>query len=174
MILETERLLLRPITMEDAVDVYEYSKGAEVGPNAGGKPHADLEETKEILNTVFIGQEGVFGIVWKENGKMIGSVGLIQDPKRENPGSRMLGYAISREYWGRGIMTESVKAVICFGFDIMQLDLISAYCYPANERSRHVLKKCGFEYEGMLKQCELCYDGTIRDNECYALFKERE
>lgn len=171
MILETERLLLRPIILEDAPDIFAYSKNENVGPNAGWKPHESLAETLEVLKTVFIGQEGVFGIVLKGSGKMAGSIGLIEDPKRENPNARMLGYALSQSCWGRGLMTEAVRAVVQYGFDSLELTLISAYCYPHNARSRRVLHKCGFAYEGCLKQCEILYDGQILDNECYAIVK---
>ena len=171
MTLETERLLLRPITPEDAPDIFAYSKEENVGPNAGWKPHESLAETAEIMRTVLIGQDGVFGIVLKESGHMVGSIGLIADPKRENPNTRMLGYALSQHCWGRGLMTEAVRALIRYGFDCLKLTLISAYCYPHNSRSRNVLRKCGFQYEGCLKQCELLYDGHILDNECYPIIK---
>lgn len=53
----------------------------------------------------------------------------------------------------------------------MNLDLISAYCYPFNSRSKSVIKKLGFKYEGTLKLCEKLYDGKVYDNEWYALMK---
>lgn len=96
--IETERLILRNITENDACDIFEYGKEANVGPNAGWKPHKNIDETKDIMKNVFINQQYVFGIVLKENNKMIGSVGLIKDPKRENPHALMLGYAISEKY----------------------------------------------------------------------------
>lgn len=74
MIIETRRLVLRAITLDDINDIYEYSKEPNVGPNAGWKPHETMEETKQIAEQIFIKQEGVFGIILKENNKMIGSV----------------------------------------------------------------------------------------------------
>ena len=172
MIIETERLILRPIEIGDAKDVFEYSKEENVGPNAGWKPHESMEETMELMKIIFMEQEGVFGIALKEDNKIIGSIGLIQDPKRENSRTRMLGYAISQKYWGQGIMTEAAKKMIEYGFETMGLDLISAYCYPHNQRSKGVIKKCGFTYEGTLKLCEELYDGNIYGNECYAICKK--
>ncbi|MDD4237077.1 MAG: GNAT family protein [Desulfotomaculaceae bacterium] len=167
--LETERLSLRPVTVDDADDIFEYSRTANVGPNAGWKPHENLEETLEIMKLIFLDKEGVFGIVLKEKGKLIGSAGLIADPKRENDQVRMLGYAIGEAYWGQGYMTEAVQAIVRYGFDTLDLDLISAYCYPRNARSKRVLKKCGFTCEGTLKMAEKLYNGNIYDNECWAL-----
>lgn len=170
--LNTERLILKNLTKEDYEAIYKYSKEANVGPNAGWKPHESLEETIEIANMIFIEKEDVWGIFLKENNELIGTIGLIDDPKRENPKVKMLGYAMSEKYWGKGIMTEASKKVIEHGFNNLKLDLISAYCYPFNNRSKRVLEKNGFEYEGTLKQAEQIYNGKIYDNECYALYKK--
>lgn len=110
-------------------------------------------------------------MVLKESGKLIGSIGLVPDHKRINPNVLMLGYAMSPDYWGEGLMIEASKEVIRYGFEVLNLHRISCCCYPFNSRSRSVIKKCGFEYEGTLKDCELRYDGEILDIECYSLSK---
>ncbi len=171
-ILETDRLVLRPVTIEDAEEMYAYFKEPNVGPNAGWKPHDNIKETCDFLHMIFIGKESVYGIELKENGRLVGSLGLIEDPKRENGNTRMLGYSMSENYWGQGIMTEAVKRVLQYGFEEMGLELISAYCYPHNERSKSVISKCGFTYEGTLKRCEVLYNGAVYDNECYSIIKE--
>lgn len=171
LILKTERLILRPITIEDAEDIFEYSKLENVGSNAGWKPHENLNETKEIMEQIFIEKSDVFGIVLKQTNKLFGSLGLINDPKRENEKTRMLGYSISENYWGQGYMTEAAKEIIRYGFEELHLDLISAYCYSHNKRSKRVVEKCGFSYEGKLILCEKLYNGKVYDNECYALLK---
>ena len=167
--IETARLLLRPMRESDAAQVFAYSQEANVGPHAGWKPHASEEETREIMRRVFLGQENVFAIVPKETGRVMGSVGLIEDPKRENPNARMLGYALSEACWGRGLMTEAVKAVIRHGFENPSIEVISAYCYPYNTRSIRILEKCGFSLEGCLHRCERRFDGCVLDNLCYVL-----
>jgi putative acetyltransferase len=170
--IETTRLLLRPIVLSDDADIFEYSKNINVGPNAGWKPHESIEETRRIMKTVFLDKEGVFGIILKSTNKLIGSVGLICDPKRENDKARMIGYALSADYWGNGYMSEAVGAVIEYGFHDLKLDLISAYCYPHNFRSKKVLNKFGFQYEGTLCKCEKLYNDKVCDNECYMLLKK--
>lgn len=167
--LNTNRLILRPITADDAEDMYEYSKDECVGLNAGWKPHESISETMEIMNLIFIGADCTFGIILKDSGKLIGSAGLIDDPKRENERVRMLGYSIGKDYWGRGYMTEAAKAIIDCGFTNLDIDMVSAYCYPDNVRSKRVLEKLGFVYEGKLSECEKLYNGSIKDNECFAL-----
>lgn len=167
--IETERLILRPIVESDAEDIYEYAQSMNVGIDAGWKPHESIEETREVMKLVFLNQESVFGMVLKETGKLFGSIGLIPDPKRQYDKTRMIGYSIGENYWGNGYTTEATRALLRFGFEELKLELISAYCYPYNERSRNVMKKCGFSYEGHLRLAEKRYDGVVLDNECYAI-----
>lgn len=166
----TKRLLLRPVEKGDAAAIYAYSRDAAVGRNAGWKPHESLHETREIMRRVFLERPDVYAIL--ADGRLIGTIGLIPDPKRENNETRMLGYALGVPYWGRGYMTEAARAVVNDGFTAGGYTLISAYCYPENKRSKRVLEKVGFRLEGRLALCERRYDGAVLDNECYALRRE--
>lgn len=172
MILETKRLLLRPLTMADAPQVYAYSREQNVGPNAGWKPHESIGETRGVLKAVFLGRDGIFAMVLRETDRIIGSVGLLPDPKRQNDAAMMLGYAMSETQWGRGLMPEAADAVLHYGFDTLGLALISAYVYPDNRRSARVLEKLGFTREGRLRRCEELYNGRILDNDCYSLLRQ--
>ena len=98
--IETNRLVLRPFSESDAPDVFESCKNPNLGNNAGWKPLETIEETIDVLNTIFIGKEGVWAIVSKETQQVIGSIGIIPDPKIENPHARMLGYWLKEECWG--------------------------------------------------------------------------
>ena len=169
--IETPQLLLRPIVEGDASDIYAYSRNPNVGINAGWHPHASIEETREVMKVVFLGQENVFGIVLRESGVLFGSIGLAADPKRQNDKARMIGYALGEEYWGCGYAAEAVGAMLRFGFEELDLDLISAYCYACNTRSARVLTKCGFRHEGRLRQSDRRYDGAVLDSECYSITK---
>ncbi|RHL05237.1 MULTISPECIES: GNAT family N-acetyltransferase [Bacteroides] len=169
--IETERLLLRPFQESDAEAFFKCCQNPNIGNNAGWKPHGSLEESQEILRSVFISQSGIWAIILKEDGRLIGSVGIIPDPKRENPQARMLGYWLDESHWGKGYMTEAVQSVLDYGFNTLQLSLITANCYPHNERSQQVLKRHGFIYEGTLHQAELTYDGHLYDHQCYYLAK---
>ena len=169
--IETERLLLRPFRESDVEAFFKCCQNPNIGNNAGWKPHGSLEESQEILRSVFISQSGIWAIILKEDGRLIGSVGIIPDPKRENPQARMLGYWLDESHWGKGYMTEAVQSVLDYGFNTLQLSLITANCYPHNERSQQVLKRHGFIYEGTLHQAELTYDGHLYDHQCYYLAK---
>lgn len=170
--IKTERLYLRNITESDAQDIYEYSINPNVGPKAGWEPHKSIEDTKEIMKVIFLNQPHVFGIVLPETGKLIGSLGLLSDPKREYDKAMMLGYALGEEYWGKGYMTEAAQAVIKYGFENLGLELISCNCYPFNIGSMRVIEKCGFKFEGILRMAEKIFDGNIYDHRCYSITRE--
>ncbi len=170
--IKTERLLLRPAEAGDCRDIFEYAKHPEVGPRAGWKPHESEEETARVMRDVFLGKEHVFVIVHGETGRVIGSIGLADDPARDFPVCKMLGYALSRAYWGVGLMTEAVRAMLHYGFREAHLSLISAYCYPQNAASRRVLEKCGFLYEGTLRMAGKSYTGELRDGCCFSMKAE--
>ena len=167
--LETVRLLLRPFQEEDAEVFFACCQNPNLGNNAGWAPHKTIEESREILQNVFIGQENIWAMTLKNTQLLIGSIGIVPDLKRENPQVRMMGYWLDEAYWGKGYMTEAVQAVLNYGFNELQLSLITANCYPQNKRSQQVLERNGFIYEGVLHQAELTYNGNIFDHLCYYL-----
>ena len=169
--LETDRLILRPFIENDCYDMFEYAKNPNVGPNAGWKPHVDIEESKRII-THFMEDKDVLAIVYKENNKVIGSVGLHENRGRRVDNILMLGYIISEDYWGMGLMTECVKSVLDAAFTIMNLDMVFVMHYDFNNRSRRVIEKCGFKYEGRLRRAYTGFDGQVYDELCYSLLRE--
>lgn len=170
-VLETERLILRNWTLGDLDDFYEYAKSLEVGPDAGWQPHACKTDTEKILQA-FIKNDDVWAIEYKENHKVIGSVGLHKDEHRTGINSKMLGYVLSKGYWGKGIMTEVAKEVIRFAFEEEKLDLISIQHFRFNNRSKRVIEKCGFKYEGTFRKGKKLFNGKIVDLVCYSMLKE--
>lgn len=169
--LVTDRLILRKFCEGDLEDFYEYAKNPNVGPNAGWKPHEKIEDTAAILKS-FIEKEEVWAIVYKSTGKVIGSMGLHKDNKRDNENVKMLGYVLSEAYRGRGLTTEAAKEVIRFAFEELGLDLISIFHYPFNKRSKRVIEKCGFKYEGTLRLTSTIYDGSVYDDVCYSMTRQ--
>ena len=145
--LETERLILRPFTERDAADTFAYCKDARVGPPAGWLPHKSLEETLEVIRTIFA-QPHVFALMEKESGRVIGSVGFVGRHRTELPGpDEEIGYALSPDYWGKGLMPEAVREVLRYGFEVLELETIWCGCFDFNQRSRRVAEKCGFQYQ---------------------------
>jgi len=169
--LETERLILRMWSKKDAADLYEYAKNPNVGPNAGWKPHESIMESRQIIKSIFW-ENMCWAMVDKETGKAIGSIGLEKDKFRPDVKSKELGYSLSEEYWGRGLMTEAAKRMIKYAFEDLKLDVLMIRTGDANLRSQRVIEKCGFEYEGTLRRTYRIYDGTIREVRCYSMLKE--
>lgn len=172
---ETARLVLRPWRMEDAEDLYEYAKDPEVGLNAGWKPHDDVEESRKIIKWFTDPEKpGVlFALEEKESGRVIGSLGIEEDGHRPGvEGVFSLGYALSHVCWGKGLMTEAANAAIDYAFQVLGARLLSITHYPFNARSKRVIEKCGFHYEGLLRQASKRFDGTVLDLCCYSMTAE--
>lgn len=148
--IETERLLLRAFQQSDLEDFYEYASVEGVGEQAGWRHHENAEESKRILND-FIADDKTFALVLKNNGKVIGSLGVEQYGMEDKLTEffaykgREIGYVLSKEYWGNGIMTEAVKAVIAYLFEEIGLDFLLCGYYDFNLRSKRVQEKCGFK-----------------------------
>jgi ribosomal-protein-alanine N-acetyltransferase len=148
---ETKRLILRKLKVSDADDIYEYAKNPEVSRYTIWKRHKSPAVSrgfiKYVLSEYRKGIPESWGMVLKENNKFIGTCGF--NKYRPCFKSAEIGYAMSRDYWGKGLMTEAVKAVIGFGFKKLGLHRISANAMPANKGSERVMKKCGMKYEGL-------------------------
>lgn len=169
--LETDRLLLRMWRKKDAPQLYEYAKNPNVGPQAGWKPHESIAESKMIISSIFLANM-CWAIVEKETGHVIGSIGLEEDKFRPNVKSKELGYSLSEDYWGSGIMTEAAKCIIAHSFESLKLDVLMIRTGNENLRSQRVIEKCGFMYEGTLRRTYRIYDGSIREVRCYSMLRE--
>lgn len=148
-VLRTPRLILRPFTDRDAADLYEYARDPRVGPAAGWPPHRSLEESREVIRTVFQ-SPGVFAMELRETGRVVGSVGFVGGhPAGACPGcpDDEIGYALARTHWGRGLAPEAVEAVKEYGFIDLGLRRIWCAHYAGNWRSLRCMEKCGFRYQ---------------------------
>lgn len=163
--LATDRLCLRPFTMDDAPALYELCSDPEVSRLTDWKPHESVQESEDVLRTVFMGTD-TWAIVRGFDRRLIGAIGLMADPKRDNPNARILGYWLATPYWGLGYATEAAKVVCAEAFEEMGVQLISAYYYADNTRSQRVLEKLGMRYEGRLRAASRTWDGRIFDEVC--------
>lgn len=148
--IETERLLLRPFSQSDLYDLNEYASVEGVGEMAGWKHHETLEETRSVLDG-FISEDKTFAIVLKESGKVIGSLGVEEYGMEEaltefyDYKGREIGYALSKDHWGKGIMPEAAGAVIDHLFNVLDLDFLTCGYYEFNTQSKRVQEKCAFK-----------------------------
>lgn len=147
-ILNTERLILRPWKESDLEDFFEYASVDGVGQMAGWIPHKSIEESRKILDD-FISHKKTLALEYQ--GKVIGSLGIecydeTYYPELASLKGREIGYVLSKEYWGQGLMPEAVKSVIQYLFEVEKLDFIIAGHFETNKQSARVIQKCGFEY----------------------------
>ena len=172
-VLTTDRLTLRPWRESDLNDFYEYASVDGVGQMAGWNPHRNLEESKAILSS-FIQNKKTFALEYQ--GKVVGSLGIEKYDEKNYPElndrqGREIGYVLSKEYWGRGLMPEAVKAVIAYLFDAAGLDFIIVGHFDWNSQSRRVVEKCGFRYIKTTK-FETRYE-TVETSVEYILWREQ-
>ena len=148
MILETERLILRPFEDSDAESIYKYAKDPDIGPVAGWQPHTSIENSLEIIRNVLSAPEN-YAICLKPNNEAIGSIGLmigngsnidIKNNEAE------IGYWIGKPFWGQGLIPEAARELIRHAF--IDLELQNLWCgyFDGNEKSKRAQEKCGFTY----------------------------
>lgn len=144
--LETERLILRPWTDDDAQELYRLACDPQVGPPAGWPAHTSEENSLEIIRTVLSKPE-TYAVVLKETGLPVGSIGeFSSDAQFGANGEPELGYWIGREYWGCGLIPEAMRVMLARCF--CQLGAQRVWCshFDGNDKSRRVQEKCGFIY----------------------------
>jgi ribosomal-protein-alanine N-acetyltransferase len=168
--LETERLILRKMTLGDAGDIFVYASDPEVTRYVSWEAHRKIEDAEAFLELVMndYANSGVptWGIVYKGDHRFVGTCGFVN---REPDHVRAeIGYTLARAYWGRGLMPEAVQAMISFGFERMDLNRIEARCIAENGASARVMEKAGMSYEGTLRQREFI-KGAYRDMKMYAI-----
>lgn len=172
--IETPRLILRPWSEDDLADFYEYARVDGVGQMAGWMPHASIDESRNILQR-FIDHKKTLALELKENGKVIGSLGIEKAPAvpeiPEELLGRELGYVLSKEYWGRGLMPEAVAAVIDYCFCVLGYDYLACAHFVRNDQSRRVIEKAGFCFLKEIRH-ETRY-GTVEDTMLYIQYNEK-
>lgn len=144
--IRTKRLLLRAFRPSDLDDLFEYAKVPGVGEMAGW-PHHETKETSQFILRMFIEEKKTFAIVF--DGKVIGSLGIETTnpnhfPELDDLKGKELGYALSKAYWGKGIMPEAASAALNYCFDVLKCDFVTCCSFNWNKQSASVQHKLGF------------------------------
>ena len=172
MILETERLIIRPWCDDDAPDLYIYACDPDIGPPAGWPPHTSVENSLEIIRTVLSAPD-TFAVCLKENGKPIGSIGFHRNDLAEADDEYELGYWIGKPYWGQGLIPEASREMLRYAFEDLGMSLIWCGYYDGNEKSRRVQEKLGFVYQRKTEGIEVRQMNEIRTGHSNLMTKER-
>jgi len=172
--IETERLLLRKVSLDDAPDLLSSASDPEVARHTTWEPYDSIEQVRDFLRSVIStyerGEPANWGVTLRESGRLIGTCGFMADSWIPEYARVSLGYAIAREHWGRGLTTEAVRAAIAFGFDHLSLNRIEARCIAENTASERVMQKAGMSYEGTLRDY-VFRKGAYRDYKVYSILR---
>lgn len=164
MILNTNRLILRPWEMADADSLYEYAKNPSVGPIAGWPPHKSVEESMDVIQNVFNGPE-CYAICLREDNVAIGAIelklnGATDMTEREDECE--LGYWIGEPFWGNGYVPEAAQEILRHGFEDLGMETIWCEYYEGNHKSQRVQEKVGFEYHHTCDEVDVPLMNEIR------------
>ena len=171
--LNTPRLTLRPLTMRDAQDIYDYSRDPEVARHVLWDAHRSLADSRAYLRFILRqyrdGVPSSYGIVLKASGRVVGTIGFMWYSQENH--SVEVGYSLARGVWNQGLMTEALKAVMRLSFEELQVHRVEAQHETSNPASGRVMLKCGMRHEGTLRG-RIYNKGRFVDVELYAILRE--
>ena len=158
MSMETDRIILRPWRESDAEALFRYASDPDVGPRAGWPPHRSIEESLEVIRTVF-NNDTNWAIELRESGDAIGAMGYLPCvgtnlPARE--GEQLVGYWVGKPYWNQGICTEALRLMLDHIRRTTDIKSLISSHYFDNPASGRVMEKCGFVATG-----ETCIDEKL-------------
>lgn len=188
-LMQTDRILLRPWRESDAEMLFKYASDPDVGPRAGWPPHQSVEESMEIIRTVF-NSDHIWAIELKETSEPIehqeqndARTDLTESQQRKDEGQPIgcigyytygesninigkndaeAGYWIAKPYWNRGICTEALQLLIDYCFSVKGFSTIWSDFFVDNPASGRVMEKCGFRDTGDINYCSHLQVGNDR------------
>ena len=170
--LDTRRLVLRKLAPEDLQGVFAYASDPEVTQHLRWGPHRTQGQTKTYLDQVLqeyqTGQDGPWGMEYKDTGRLIGSIHLMAISAQHRKAE--IGFVLSRTRWNRGLATEALRCVLAYSFETIGLNRLEGLCLVENHAAKRVLEKVGMVREGLLRE-SLFQKGAFRDFELYAILK---
>lgn len=171
--LTTNRLLLRQIQPSDAEALFLILSDQEVMEFYGHELHQSLDDTQkliELIQTRYVRREAIrWGITLQGEERLIGSCSLHQFDSGFHCAET--GYELNRAFWGQGITSEAMSAILTYGFTELGLHRVEAIIDIVNERSKGLLLKLGFTYEGNLRQ-RYFFHNRFEDEYYFGLLKD--
>lgn len=171
--LETDRLILRKFVIEDAEAMYKnWASDEEVTKYLTWSAHLNVDISRSVIMDwvdSYSDENYLWAIVPKDNGdEPIGSISVVD--MKEEVSMVHIGYCLGKAWWHKGFMSEALKAVMDFLFDVVDVQRIESRHDPRNPNSGRVMKKCGMKYEGTLRCsdrnnqgiCDACYYGLLK------------
>ena len=169
---ETDRIILRKFENGDAKNMFDnYASRDTVTKYLSWKSHKSLEDTEGFLNNVVLpGYNNDYtyrwAIVLKETNEVIGSIDVVDMNGEKNRVE--LGWVLSDDFWGRGIMPEAARIVIKYLFD-EGFSRVQAFHNVENKKSGRVMQKVGMTLDATLKNYSTDNDGNVIDVDMYSI-----
>jgi [ribosomal protein S5]-alanine N-acetyltransferase len=172
-IIESERLILRQLTSEDAADFFACQSDPDVFRHAGRTEETSLESARHMLNILFKRHQErtmlSWAIVLKEDQRLIGRFQM--EAWSDENHRAAVGYLLGKQYWGKGYATEALRAVIAYLFEQTTVNRIDTFAWAENVASTRVMEKAGMRFEGLARQRRFA-KGAFRDVKYYAFLRE--
>ena len=173
-LIETERLILRPFMQSDTQSVYNNWAADEYVQKMYGEPvYKTTEEVEGLLKKYITAYKSDYSYRWavveKQSGECIGQIAYFLVDRFNSWGE--IEYCIGSAYQGKGYATEATRAIIRYGFDRIGFNKVQICVRPSNIKSKKVIEKCGFEYEGTLRDY-FFFDGKYEGRMYYSILKE--
>lgn len=172
-LIETNRLVLRKIDKSDANSMLEYLSDKEVVKYYGLAPFKTIEDALSEISwyeSIRSKKSGIrWGITLKEKNEVIGSCGFFNMNLKHY--RTEIGYELNKNYWGQGIASEALEAIIRYGFESMEIHRMEALIEPPNISSQRLVEKQGFLREGLLRNYEFTC-GKFDDLYMYSMLKQ--
>lgn len=166
--LQGQRILLRPFLLEDAEDMFAYAGDTRVTRTLTFTTHKNIEESKTVIEQLFIDQPGKYAIVWEATQTVIGSIDIrVVSSKRAT-----FGYALHHTYWNMGIMSEALQLILEMGFTELGIEVFFAEHYIDNPASGAVMRKVGMRNIGILPSGFEDFAGNLHDVIIYNITKK--
>ncbi len=170
--LHTERLVLRELAPSDAQALFVLRSDPRVMQYIGRPTATTIRDAEELLERIAQGRTENASISWgltlKGNDTVIGTIGYYRLKPEHHTAE--VGYALSADHWGRGLMGEALDVVVAHGFELFRFHRIEAITEPRNTASRTLLERHGFALEGLLKENYL-WNGEFQDSAIYGRLK---
>lgn len=171
-ILETTRLVLRQLTVDDSENWFKNLSDDGVAVLIGMEPLENVEDSKSIIISFIDRYEKKNGMAWaiilKEDESFIGTCSYEKIDSHNLSGE--IGYDLLKKYWGHGFMAEALSAIIDYGFESLRLNRIEAHTTAINLASRNLLRRLGFFEEGIFRESSF-FRGEFRDDCQYSLLR---
>ncbi len=172
-VLETRRLILRTLTLEDTQAIFAMTSDIDVVCLTAIPLHHSYQEAREcvMVHLELYAQEKILPwvVVEKSSNTIIGLCTFFDLSASQRRGE--ISYLFAKCAWNKGYATEVAKTLVTFGFEALQLARIQATCHPNNYQSDKVLQKIGMQYEGLLRNYKIT-QGKPSDRKMYAITQE--